>query len=622
MQNPQQLQGHLTGLNEQQRDAVLCGADIVYVDAGPGTGKTHMLTSKLIEFIASASTPPKIVALSYTNTAARQLGERFTRKISETGISGDYSFFNGTIHSFCFRMLKAYNKAVERLYDYVVLDDEEIYELAEEIKKAQPGDVPIQQILSCLRSDKRDIPEDLFTQVSRIKEAYKVISMQDILANFAKALDSDEGFRNWIRSQVTVIAMDEAQDLTELYYAIIDRLLSIIPGLHVFLVGDPRQNIFEFNGGSYRNLEEFLSRHANHVTKHLTITYRCPQTIADYVNTFRFSDCDNHQLKSRCSSAGRLSIKRALSEGHEADIVLNAVLETGNLNASAVLCNNLRYMEPLIDKLCELKLPYKVFGGRKLIKRHIRFLNHVLRILDSDNAYSIRKVSQYAGIDITDTDGRKKRSIFFQSDLGQLILDIRKRTHGLPFRDILQQVIDHIMRDPSDDESVCGDYEMLLEIALDYETTADYLLAFATDKDRFAPFFHSDYRECAVDTSEEFLTISTIHSAKGLEWDNVYIVGLCEGNFPNDYFCKGLSPLAQEVFFNGEWKKMYVASTRARESLTLTYPTIIKRKGYTFRKDPSRFIINLICNGNTTQRLPSDNRGLPGRYGTERPFVC
>ena len=619
MQNPQQSQDHLAGLNEQQRDAVLSNADIVYVDAGPGTGKTHMLTSKLIEFVASASTPQKIVALSYTNTAARQLGERFNKKLAQSGITGDFTFFNGTIHSFCFRMLKAYNKAVSQLFDYVILDDEEIQELAEDIRDSHDGEIPLSKILSCLRSDKRDVPEELFTEVSRIKEAYKVISMQDILANFAKAIDSDQGFRLWLSKQVTVVAIDEAQDLTELYYSIIDRMIAIIPGLHVFLVGDPRQNIFEFNGGSYRNLEEFLSRHESHETKHLTITYRCPQTIADYVNTFRFSDCDNHQLKSRCSSAGRLSVKRARSERHEMDIVLNSVLETENLNASAVLSNNLRYMAPLIDRLCELEIPYKVFGGRKLIKRHVRFLNHILRIIDTDNAYSIRKVAQYAGIDITE-NGKRKRSLFYASDLGKLLLQIRESSQDSLFPVLMERVINEVMRDPSDDESVMEDYDLLLALSSQYETAADYLLAFATDKDRFAPFFEADYRECPVDTSEEFLTISTIHSAKGLEWDNVYIVGLCEGNFPNDYFCKGLSPAAREAFFNGEWKKMYVASTRARESLTLTYPASITRKGYTFQKDPSRFIMGLIGN-DAPEKVPNNHRTQPGRFGPDRPYA-
>ena len=109
MQNTLQIQQHLEKLNEQQRDAVLCRANIVYVSAGPGTGKTAMLTSKLVDYILSTDTPQRIVALSYTNTAARQIGERFQKKLQETGVDRKYAFFNGTIHSFCYRMMRAYH---------------------------------------------------------------------------------------------------------------------------------------------------------------------------------------------------------------------------------------------------------------------------------------------------------------------------------------------------------------------------------------------------------------------------------------------------------------------------------------------------------------------------------
>lgn len=604
----------------QQRDAVLCNADIVYVNAGPGTGKTHMLTSKLIEYISSATTPQKIVALSYTNTAARHLGERFTRKLEESGLMSDFDFFNGTIHSFCFRMLKAYHMEKSHIFDYVILDEEELQELADDIKKKCPDSISKKMILSCLRSERKDIPEKLFSAVSQVKEAYQVLSMQDILVNFAKAIDTDEGFRKWLRGQVTVIAIDEAQDLTELYYAIVDRMIAIIPGLKVFLVGDPRQNIFEFNGGSYKNLEEFLSKHNSHVTKNLTLTYRCPQVVADYVNTFRFSDCDNNQLLSRRTDAGSLTIKRAVSEAHEVNYVIHSVLEKRSLNSCAVLCNNLAYVEQLILRLCEMGIPYKVLGGRRILKRHVRFLNHILRIICNDNAYSIRKVAEYAGIDIV-VDGRRKKSKFLESDLGRLILEIRESTKDCSFRDMMEMIIERVMRDPSDDESVTRDYESLLALSVLYETAGDYLLAFATDKDRFSQFFKSDYRECPVEVTDEYLTISTIHSAKGLEWDNVYIVGLCEGVFPNDYFCRGLSKSAQEEYFNEEWKKMYVASTRARVSLTLTFPANISRKGYNFQKTPSRFILDYINNGYTTERIPANHRGLPDHAGTGRPVV-
>ena len=127
------IQEHLSGLNDQQRDAVLCRSRIVYVSAGPGSGKTHMLTSKLVDYIVSSTTPQRIVALSYTNTAARQIGERFRKKA--TGITTKYSFYNGTIHSFCYRMMMLYASSdpSSAPFDYTILDDEELSELANDI---------------------------------------------------------------------------------------------------------------------------------------------------------------------------------------------------------------------------------------------------------------------------------------------------------------------------------------------------------------------------------------------------------------------------------------------------------------------------------------------------------
>lgn len=584
-------QNYLSGLNEQQRDAVLCRANIVFVEAGPGTGKTHLLTSKLVDFIESSSSPQKVVALSYTNTAARQIGERFEKKVRESGITKEYTFFNGTIHSFCFRMMKAYNKAVSHVFDYVILDDEELHELAEEICLQFGGKYELKRIMDSLNSSNQDLPDELDEYIAKVKEGYKVISIQDILAFFVKALDEDALFRSWMKEQVTVMAVDEAQDLSSLNYTILDRLIDINPELKVFLVGDPRQNIFEFNGGSYANLHDFLGRHDKYEVKHLTITYRCGQSIADYVNTFRFTDCDNLQLRSMYKDAGRISIKTATSEHNEASLVLDAIRDSGDLNSCAVLCNSLKYLEPLMVTLRENEIPYKVFGGRKTLKRHVRFLNHVLRIIDSDNAYSIRKVAQYAGIYII-ADGKKRKSVFYTSELGQIILDIRGRSVTQRFPDTMAEVIERIMRDCSDSQDISRDYDDIVAFASQYESISEYVVAFSTDSERFAQFYQKDYLECAVPTDDVFLTISTIHSAKGLEWDNVFIMGLCEGNFPNPYFCQKMAPEKQSKFFNGEWKKMYVASTRARENLCLTYSQTITRKGYSFKKSPSRFIIN------------------------------
>ena len=575
---------HLSGLNDQQRDAVLSRSRIVYVTAGPGTGKTHMLTSKLIDYIVSSHEPQKIVALSYTNTAAREIGDRFRKKAS--GITSRYSFYNGTIHSFCYRMMRQFK---ESSFEYTILDDEELSELANDIKSFMHSDVPQSLVMGCLRSDPSQSGSALFKSVTEVKKTLKVISVQDILTLFIAMLDSDSAFREWMASQVTVMAVDEAQDLSELNYIILDKLLSIIPSLQLFLVGDPRQNIFEFNGGSFKHLDSFLSNHPDHVTKTLTLTYRCGQPIADFVNTFRFSDCENHSLQSM-NTDGSLSVMDATSEKEEAELVCQALKDSGSISSCAVLSNNLRYLDPLITRLQSERIPYKVYGGVKVIKRHIRFLNHILRIIDNGNAYSIRKISQYAGIDIT-VNGRKSRKKFFESELGQIIQSIYEdRQRGISFPCLVSRVLEEIMRDSSDEESVTADYDLFLSLADEYASVSDYLASFATDKEKFSSFYNSDVRVCPFSTDGGYLTISTIHSAKGLEWDTVFIMGLCEGNFPNPFFCKSLPPEEQKEFFNSEWKKMYVASTRARNRLCLTYSSSVTRKGYTFRKDPSRFL--------------------------------
>ena len=586
MQYLQQNQAsYLGGLNEQQREAVLCPSDIVYVNAGPGTGKTHLLTSKLVDIIQTSTRPEKIVALSFTNTAARQIGERFEKKLSQTGTTKEYSLFSGTIHSFCYRTLKKFSKS----FDYSILDDEELSELAQDISLQYGERYTSFQILSCLKGYPVNLPEEVQQSVTALKGAFKVISIQDILRLFMDALDNDPAFRKFIASEVSVMAFDEAQDLSAQHYAILEKLLEIIPSMKVFLVGDPRQNIFEFNGGSYKNLDGFLSRHADHAVKSLTITYRCGQAIADYVNGFQFNDCDNLQLQSRCNDAGRIAIKQAYNEQEEAQAVLNAVLTTNDITSCAVLSNNLKYFDPLITLLQNRCIPYKVLGGRKTLKKHIRFMNHILRIIESENAYSIRKIAEYVNIPITE-NGKKKKSLFFASPLGEIVRSIQEKVESLPFSSIAALVVGQIMMDPEDDPSITQDYMDFQSWAGDYASISDYLAAFATDRERFAQFYDSDYEECPIPTDRGYLTLSTIHSAKGLEWDHVFIMGLEEGNFPNPYFCKGKTDQEIADFYNAEWKKMYVASTRARESLMLSYATILQRKGFSFHKEPSRFI--------------------------------
>ena len=580
-------------LNPQQRAAVNCKSRIIYVNAGPGTGKTHLLTSKIIEYIQNSTTPQRIVALSYTNTAANHIGEKFNIKAAEASLTKEYTFYYGTLHSFCYSLLRAYKSTLNDSAEDIILDDEEIHEMAEEICIQLNKQYPVKDIEACLQARKGCVPK-LQEIVDGYKSRYKVISVQDILANFIKALDEDELFRGWIKTQITAMAIDEAQDLSEENYIILDKLMGVIPNLRLFLVGDPRQNIFEFNGGSYKHLEEFLNRHEQHATKYLTFTYRCGQRIADFVNGFHFTDCENTQLKSMCDDAGRISVLQCKSEEAEAASVVNQIKNIGSWSDIAVLCNNLAYMMNIMTELRKREIPYKVLGGRKILKTHIRLLKHLLRIIDSENDYSIKKIAEAAKINLRPESGvrRTAKEVFFDSALGIKLARIRDNYQGgeQSLYALMMELLTQIMSVPEEGSEVADDFEKILILSQRYETVSDFLLAFATDKDSFAEFYKKDYIESKVPPQDNYVTLSTIHSAKGLEWKHVFIVGLSEGNFPNAYFCQGAPKEKQDEFFNGELKKMYVASTRAREQLILTYSTTLTRKGYTFSKRPSRFI--------------------------------
>lgn len=583
-------------LNPQQMEAVRCRSRIIYVNAGPGTGKTHLLTSRLIEYIRSSERPQKIVSLSFTNTAADHIGETFEERVRHCRLRKEFTLYYGTIHSFCIMLLSEYKLSHGAENTGIILDDEELLDFAEEVDAQLEGRYGLQEIAAYVRSRQKSDNPELAALVGRIKDRYRVMSVEDILTTFINAADSDLQFRSWLSGRLTVMAVDEAQDLSEPTFGILDRLLSAIPEMKLFLVGDPRQNIFGFNGGSYRHLEAFLGRHVDCTTLELSCTYRFGQVIADYVNRFRFSDCDNLQMHSFAGQQGEVNVQGTGDERMEALAVIQELNKIGNLSESAVLCNNLSYLCPFLQELQQRKIPYKVYGGRRLLKPHVRLLKHLLRIIDSRNEYSIRLVARQSHIDISHHlgDGKTCAEVFFETEPGKLLKELRGeyRSGKSGLYGLMLGLLTKVMRMPEEGSDLARDYGRILEMSADYASVSDFLWDFATDRDKFAEFYQKEFPDSVETEDGLFLTVSTIHSAKGLEWDNVFIMGLSEGNFPNPYFCRDMPIDKQNDFFNDETKKMYVASTRARKRLFLTYSRIQTRKGHSFHRVPSRFISN------------------------------
>jgi DNA helicase-2/ATP-dependent DNA helicase PcrA len=576
-------------LNEEQKDIVLCDDKIIYVNAGPGTGKTRLLVHKLLRYIQISTSKEKIVALSYTNTAAGELGDRFREAIFKVKLEKGYDFYNGTIHSFCYRMIKSFYASKGDEFSDIIIDDEDIRNLAEEIHVQLEEKYTVNEIAECLKSRLRSKKPGLTEILTEIKQRYSIISIEDILHKFLEECMKDD-FREWISDKLTTLVIDEAQDLTKLNYDIFAQLKKIIPELKLFLVGDPRQNIFNFNGGSYEHLNAFLKAYPTHTKKPLTKTYRCPENITNYLNTFKFHDCDNQKLKSMCEEPGQVLVSPCQSNETEAFRVIEKIKEIGDLKNTAVLCNSMLYLRDFIALLGECEMPYKVFGGKKYLREHVKLFNHIMRVLDSDNEYSIRVLDREFALNLKGYSGKNIRERFYASNFGRRLKEIKEESVRLEqdFHTITCTIIDEVLALKSDTTEMMEDYRLLMELSNHYPSISDYLLSFAIDRDTFSCFYSKDYVECQVPVKSDYLTVSTIHSAKGLEWNNVFILGLSEGCFPNPRYA-GDTKEKQDKFYSDEGKKMYVAASRAKCNLFLSYSAMTP---WGTLQRPSRFILS------------------------------
>ena len=581
----------LSDLTDEQKDAVLCDSQIIYVSAGPGTGKTYLLINKLLHYINESTSKEKIVALSYTNTAANELGEKFNKAAFECGINKPYEFYNGTLHAFSFKMLKSYYSSIGKDYNYIIIDDTDIEELSDEFRIQLNNQYNKEEIKACLKSKLKSNKPELLQIIANLKSRYNIISIDDILTSFIDHLN-DFGFRDWFKGQISVLVIDEAQDLSELNYRIFDLLLKVNPSMKLFLVGDPRQNIFGFNGGSYVHLNNFLRAHNNYTLKKLTGSYRCPQPICDYVNTFRFTDCENTPLRSIGGTTGKVTVISSRSLGNEAYDVLNIIHSINDLNNTAVICQNLKYLESFIELLGSEGIPYKVFGGQKLVKRHIKVFNHLLRIIDSDNIYSINAINRAFKLQYELKPGKNVAERFYNTATGIFLKDIKEEINHkvrikeeLSMKALASALIEHFFAYESQD--IKEDFSALEEIMARYNSIPDFLLSFAIDREVFSRFIEKNYVECTVPITDQYLTVSTIHSAKGLEWNNVIIMGLSEKNFPNMWFVQDKSTEEQAAYLNDLLKAMFVAATRTKGDLYLTFSI---RDKYDRLQTPSRFL--------------------------------
>ena len=570
---------YLNGLNEQQKEAILCDARIVFVNAGPGTGKTHLLVHELIHHVIKYPEQSRLVALSFTNTAATQLGEKFGKKAFTFLQNKEYVFFNGTIHSYCLHNLRKYHAIKNIPFNFMIIGEEDLYELVPDISAQTRGELTFEEVKEYLNAGKSQWPDSLVQAIAQLKSKYQLIGLNDILTLFLEHLKTDDDFARWLMDSVDLVVIDEAQDLNEINFKILDRMLELKHSLKLFLVGDPRQNIFEFNGGSYRHLEDFFKRHSGELgTRALSVSYRCPDEILSFANSFQFTDCENVPLTSGLH--GSIGVKGFPDEGAEADFLISSVKELQDLNSCVIISHTIKGMATLIDKLNEKKIPFMVYGGKRRLKAHIRLINNLLRVLLNNNEKSIRSIAKALTLDVTTQPLGAPRhlstkELFYQTPFGRRLRALAKdyAAHGWSLPVLAEKLVNEFAtKEMLASPDVLNDFRHLQNMMKGYASIKEYLDAFSVYKERFLAFYEKDFKESVCNVEDSWLTLSTIHSAKGLEWKHVYIIGMYDLNFPGVDKYKNKTLAKQEKYLNSRKKEMYVAVTRSSESLTFTYP--------------------------------------------------
>jgi len=578
-------------LNDEQRKAALSDSKLTLVNAGPGTGKTYLIVGRILNEL-NTNNNKKIFGLSFTNKASEELQHKLDNQIFSTSlIEHKENISTGTLHSFALKFIQDYFELNNKIFDFIIIDDIELKDIQGEFNNNEES-------------------------INHYLKENKILTFDMIIDMFLNTIKNNIKFQKFLSEKLDEIVIDEAQDLDKAQYEILYLLYKHISHLKLFFVGDPRQNIYAFKGGSLNNIRLFSEETDVSFTE-LKYSYRCPQTILSFVNEFKFKDNENTKLIDAYNKTdGSLSLQALDNKVDEANWIAKLIVKKKNDNIKlsdvAIIYTSTFYFKEILESLNAFEIPFKVFGGQWVINNNIRLFRFILNFIYTNNKYALKNI-QIFWVN-SELDGNKIDEILISlSDMDftnkinyeklQLILKFiqEEQTKKSTVIDILDCYISLVKKEKIFLEKDIEMLDNLKDIILNDLTLDNYdnlKLSFSPTHSKLNIFYtRSDeiVESEWFNNGESFVSVTTVHSAKGLEWNNVIIPGMAQDSFPR-YFPDNES---REKEMPNELKKFYVACTRSKENLYLTRPKEVtvksKKNGqyYTFPRDISIFINKL-----------------------------
>ena len=633
----------LDQLNEAQREAVTCTEGASLIVAGAGSGKTRVLTYRIAYLLQQGVPASRIMALTFTNKAAREMKERIQKLVGEEA----RYLMMGTFHSVCVRLIRPYADLLGFTHDFSIYDtpdqksvikgickerglDEKIYKptavLARISMAKNNGIAPDAYGMNqqLLREDREARMYELATVYAlyqaRLKAA-NAMDFDDLLINMIRLMNTNPEVCDRYQQQFQYILVDEYQDTNYIQFVLVKKLAE--PQNNICVVGDDAQSIYSFRGADIRNILNFRQVYPEARLFKLERNYRSTQTIVNAANSLIHKNI--HQIEKTVYSENDegqpLQVQAYMDDRTEALGVATKIqrMRHKGYDAFAVLYRTNAQSRVIENELRKLNIPYRIYGGtsfyqRKEIKDALGYLR--LAVNRRDNEALLRIVG-FPGRGIGETTMKKVAENAIEHH--RCYLDVMRSPDetGLEVASgtkkklqAFAQLIDGFAAQSEEldafafTEMVLRTSGVMTALAVDLSTEGvdraqnvqelltaihefvDQRAQEGVDYTPITDFLSevsllTDQDDNLTDTSER-VTLMTVHAAKGLEFPVVFIVGLEENLFPSQFAVK-----PSEV--EEERRLLYVAITRAMEQCYLSFAKQRFRNGSFSFASQSRF---------------------------------
>ncbi|HHY0447473.1 TPA: DNA helicase II [Vibrio parahaemolyticus] len=630
----------LDGLNDKQREAVAAPLENLLVLAGAGSGKTRVLVHRIAWLMSvEHASPFSIMSVTFTNKAAAEMRGR----IEELMMGSASGMWNGTFHGICHRILRAHYLDAKLPEDFQIIDSDDQQRLLKRLIKAQNLDEkqwPARQVAWWINGKKDeglrpahiDAYHDPVTKTYlQVYTAYQeacdragLVDFAEILLRAHELLRDNKFVREHYQARFKHILVDEFQDTNNIQYAWLRMMAG--PECHVMIVGDDDQSIYGWRGAKVENIEKFTREFPSVTTIRLEQNYRSTKTILEASNTLIANNTERmgKELWTDGVVGEPISVYSAYNELDEARFAVNKIKEWqdkgGALNDAAMLYRNNAQSRVLEEALIQAGLPYRIYGGMRFFERQEikdalaymrlmanrnddaafeRVVNTPTRGLGDKTLETIRRAARDRGctmweasVAMLDEQVLAGRAAGALGRFIELITALEDDTLEMPLHEQTDHVIKYsglfAMYEQEKGEKSKARIENLEELVTatrQFEKPEE-----AEEMSLLTAFLTHAALEAGEGQADEFedaVQLMTLHSAKGLEFPLVFMVGVEEGMFPSQMSAEEAGRLEEER------RLCYVGMTRAMQKLYITYAEMRRLYGQDKYHKPSRFIREL-----------------------------